>query len=534
VYNYASVSRVVANNDEGETKAVVTTVNAKLHFECLSESDAGFTFRMKPSNFFMEVTSDGVSEEDPLTGDEADQAYGLPVTFLLSHDGVISEVVADAEEEEETVSMKVAMIENIKTVADNTPSRLEATNLGQHFVHYDMMPTESGVEVVSSFTTQDVLFLRDEDTPADVVTINGNSFQTVSEGIMKSNTQYLFTMLTPQVDSNTEADENLLMYSDGQTSFELLEAIPSEESFDHLTRDVASVDFLSHSFYIDRVFTTTEVEEENIVGASATCPGGLTSCVNPGLNWWIGNSNCGLNLVASVAAGTNKGCKQETRDFLVGAYLNFDLYILGHKISGVDAYAEYGYIGGGAQRNCIHCSVFGAQIYHRAFPDLPCVEKTANLVNISKTASVGFKWWVFVLHVSFSVGVTLSFKTDWSYKICMTTGEASISLLPTAGARFFADAHASAVVAKAGVRLEASVTAGVDPTAYLSLGLCRVGVRSYCSVTPFGAKFYGYWQTRTIHHFKIKWSSKHTHTWWEWSKPIERKLLFDKYIQLWK
>jgi len=232
-----------------------------------------------------------------------------------------------------------------------------------------------------------------------------------------------------------------------------------------------------------------------------------------------------------MLAGTNKGCQADHRNFMIGAYFNLDVWVLNEKYSMVDAYAEYGYIGGVAQKNGIQFNAFGKNRYSQAFPDMPCVENTLNVLDIKPSKTFDYTVYVTILPITFSVGVTLGVKVTAPYHACIATSNASVGLMLVGSLSFFASAEASIMLAKGGIRLEAEVDQTLDPNAYLSISQCRIGFKATSTTSPFSAKFLGYVQTRDYWNW-LEWGEESQYIFWEWQSNGMTKELFNYYYEV--
>jgi hypothetical protein len=344
-----------------------------------------------------------------------------------------------------------------------------------------------------------------------------------------------YSFATSKEDNTNDYQQDVFLTAEGLTTLDLRivetanAPILTKDAAKSRSNDLPSIVFLSEEYYASRTIVPEE-EDDTAVYAPA-CPSGISLCKSYGLTYMAGNQSCGIQLTGSVLAGTNQGCKQPTRNLLAGAYLNLDLWILNNKYSMIEAYAEYGYINGGAQRNGVKVSVFGYSLYSKSFPSLPCTLNTINILNTKKTFAASFTVYVSVLPVTFSVGTTLSLTVTAPYKICLTTWDASISLKPVGTVQLFAAVEASILLAKGGIRLEASVTQTVDPTAYISIGQCRVGIKASSITSPFSAKFLGYVQTRDCSDW-CNWGKVYDYVFWKWQSNSITKQLFDYYYQV--
>jgi len=528
-YDYKTTASLDAANQAGTEKSQVFETTAILSFNCLSVTSEHFAFSMSASNVYISTQSDGQAKE---TGHDPalDAIFERPIYFKLTKAGQLIDIHADSEDEDDIVVAKVSMIESIRSATSKAGnSRVEIDTQGQHYVHYDVIPASNGFEVMSFYTSNDLIFMRDPNTDVRKLVMDSDGHQTVVQGIMKSNVQRITVSLAPSLDNDyPTSNTQLSTVGTATTTFISSSATPNPDS--RRRRHVQLVPFMSDAFYSSRPIPTEELISSS--SPNEDCPYGIELCLNPGFEWWCGDQRTGLQVKGSVVVGTNKGCSDPYRNIMVGAYFTLDIWVLSHQIKAIDAYVEYGYIAGAAQRNAIHVAIFNAQVYHKAFPELPCWDKTINLVNVTKDFSLPLSWQVYIITIQLSLGITLQAQVDLYWQICLTTWNAQIAIIPQGGVSAFADASASIQIAKGGLRLTATVHEKVDPNAYISLGLCRIGVKATSYMDPFHVQFIGYYQIRKW--LIGAWGPRKEKVFWEWSWGGHVQLLFDKYIELWK
>ncbi|KAK2959534.1 putative lipid transport family protein [Blattamonas nauphoetae] len=263
-------------------------------------------------------------------------------------------------------------------------------------------------------------------------------------------------------------------------------------------------------------------------GSAVTCPGSMSVCKGYQFSTNVGNKNFGFYISGKAIVGTSGKCgEQSGRDWVMGVYGDADIYVLKKKISALHLIAEYGYQYNTPFKNGIECKIFGVTVFSKNFPDAPCFQKVINIANVKKDYAFKFTIMVIVLPVTFSVGVSLEFKARAPYEVCLQNISAQISFEPTGAVSAFAEARASIILVRVGIRLQAGVSDTLKPTAYLDGGMCKIGIYADNIVTPLSAEFYGYAQFRKLKKWKFTWGDEKKLTFWKWSAKANTKRLFE-------
>ncbi|KAH7823568.1 putative lipid transport family protein [Monocercomonoides exilis] len=541
-YDFHSASRIEAMNSEQETRIQQFAMTCTANFMCMYAGAGEFLFEMTAKDVRISQNIDG--DYSVLTGEKSDleSVFARPIVFTLNEAGEISNVKASSEDSEEVVNVKATIVNSLRTHSsdESSSTQVELDTQGVHESHYEITDAEDETEISSYFSEKDFFYFRDPSLTEENITLSGEQTTRLSEGLVKDAMQSTYVSFTAPSDMEMDEAEisNIMMTSEGSTMLTLNKVATSNaepfaaanaaEAMKRNYQEMKPVSFLDESFYAHRPAKEAPLEK----GISKKdCPSGVDLCKSYELSYWVGNKSCGLELTGSVVAGTNKGCKKSTRNMLLGAYASLNLYVLNCKLSLADAYAEYGYVNGASQRNAVDISLFSHSIYHKPFPELPCFEKSFRIVNASKSFTAKYTVYVSVLPVTFQVGVKLSFEATAPYRICLQTWDASISLVPKATVDLFADVSASILLARGGIKLSAKMTEKLDPTAYLSIGQCRVGIKATSYTDPLTAQFMGHVQVRDCSDW-CNWGPDHTYVFWKWSAPTIKKKLFDFYYQV--
>ncbi|KAK2958112.1 putative lipid transport family protein [Blattamonas nauphoetae] len=262
-------------------------------------------------------------------------------------------------------------------------------------------------------------------------------------------------------------------------------------------------------------------------GSAVTCPGSMSVCKGYQFSTNVGNKNFGFYISGKAIVGTSGKCgEQSGRDWVIGVYGNADIYVLKKKISALDLVAEYGYQYNTPFKNAIDCKVFGKSVFSKKFPDAPCFQKVIDIANVKKDYGFKFTIVVIILPVTFQVGVSLEFRAKAPYEVCLQNISAQISFEPTGAVSAFAEARASIILVRAGIRLQAGVSDTLKPTAFVDGGKCKIGVYADNVVTALNADFYGYVQFRKLKWFKLKWGKERKVSFWKWSTSPKTSRLF--------
>jgi hypothetical protein len=276
---------------------------------------------------------------------------------------------------------------------------------------------------------------------------------------------------------------------------------------------------------------TPEKNEERL--DNLACPGNINLCKSFSLSKEVGSPDAGLRLELSAMAGVTKGCSDQKRSYMIGAYADVYILVVGKQISAVSAYAEYGQVEGNALKNGIGVSLFGNSVYSTSFPYLSCMTKTHNIAKFSQDFSISYTIVVYIVTINFNIGLTIGFTADLIFTLCLGELKANVSFVPHVTATLHGGAEVSIVVAKAGVEIAGTVGDYVDPGAYVDGSLCRIGFVMSNTVDPFTVSLSAYWMVREVK-WKgfipiISWGSKHSYTIWTQSWGGKTDKLIDIY-----
>jgi len=540
-YKYNSVVRTSAEQTSNADQSTLIDTSCVANFKVLMVSSAGAYIEMivnKVATTVSNVETTEKTQED----EETEEYYSNPIYFVHLNDGAIDKVAASDEDSEDLISFKVGIIYSLQTAVVKPSPDFEQVSVidpqGSHFEFFQASTENDVTTIQSYYTEKDFVAFADENASSEYLTIGSSSSrQIVGDRIVSSQGQ--MTAVLNHVASTSNEDEEdaitilslgaseLSGYAQGNTE-EVEFPYESVEEFMSNNIKYHEVESLNKETYRRRRPHPHKVTpEEEQLDTGYSCPAGLDVCRGFDQSWTAGNSNCGLRFSASAVAGVSKGCVQASRSYMAGAYADIDVLIVGFSIKAANAYAEYGQMYGSPLRNAIELKVFGVTIYKKTFPWIDCIDRSIDLINFSKDYSISYHVLVYIVDLKFSVGVTLGFSANLHYTACPQDLKASITLTPRASAKLHGGASASVAVARAGVEISGTIADYLDPTAYVDGNICRVGFYMYNNLEPVDVRLEGWYQTRTIKHWKITWGSKHTHTFWHHTWAAQRTKIID-------
>jgi hypothetical protein len=484
--------------------------------------------------------------EETQYDEDSEQYFSLPLYFTQLTDGSIEDVAADENEDPELIDMKVAVLYALRTTITSTSSsEYEQVNVidpqGSHYEYVRTTQEDGKIIVQSHYSGEDFIAFADEDLESDMLLLDGTHHrEIINDRIVYSSSTMNIMMNRAEMANNDEDSIALItsgsqelsnfMMGNSEDDFEY----DSVESFMNAKRRVKLVQKLKPSHYHRRTPKEKPVKiiDTELDGYTA-CPSGIDFCKGFDNSWNVGNNNAGLRFRVSATAGVKKGCTAASRSYMVGAYANIDVLILGRTVSAAEAYAEYGQVNGSPLRNGIELKVFGHSFYKKSFPNLDCISRSITLAKFSKDFSFSYTVVVYIVTIKFTVGITMGFSATLAWQVCPMDLKASITLTPSATATLHGGATASAGVARAGIEIRGTITDYLDPTAYVDGNLCRVGFSMYNNLTNTSVSLVGWWQIKTVKvkgiKISITWGSKHEHVFWKHNWPAVRSKILDVY-----
>lgn len=545
-YKYDSTVQTVANQEASETQNIEHHLTCFAKFKVLQISPDGAYLQMTIDNVISTV-GNGDDKEDGQYDEDSELSFAAPLFFKHKTNGIISDVVASTEDDEDTISMKTGILYGLQTaLTSGSGQQYDQVEVidpqGSHFEFFQTTVEGETIIVQSHYSQDEFIAFADEDADESNIILEANSFrEIVGERIVRSS-GITTVLLNKAQGFGNDADQaaiemtatgtaTLSSYAQGNDE-EVDFPFADVETFLNALHNLRRVPHLHPSFFYGRIPRGhREAIELDTLDTFKGCPGDIDFCKGFDNSWTVGNSNVGLRLSASANAGIKKGCKTDVRSYAVGAYANLDVLILGKTITAAAGYAEYGQVNGSPLRNGIELKLFGHVFYSKSFPWLDCIDRTIQLASFSKDFSFSYSILVYVVQIKFSVGISFTFRADLHYTVCPQQLKASCTLTPFGSATLHGGASASVAVAKAGVDIRGTISDYLDPTAYADGNICRVGFTMYNNLNPIEASLVGWWQTRTIkwHGLKTKitWGSKHEHVFWRHTWAGSRTKIVD-------
>jgi hypothetical protein len=459
--------------------------------------------------------------------------------FTQSSSGAITAVHAHQDDDEDVVTLKTAIVYALntpkyKTASDSMYSPVGIVDpVGLHVEYVRVTPHLNRIVVDSYYNEDDVDFFVDENMDEADVMLEGSSEKVLVEDRVTSSYSDLTVILNKaeNIVGSNDDDEDIVMTTMG-TSHLYGYAVannaevdfPFKNGFEHLESDgsLRRVPRFTREWYKgrqSRKFKMKSAPLEDGLDGFAGCPSEIDICRGFDNSWTVGNNNAGIRFSLSGTAGIKKGCKAEHRSYMAGAYAKADILVVGQSISAVDAFVEYGLVNGSPLKNAISLKLFGKSIYTQNIPNLDCTDKTIQLKKWDKSFSFGFTIVVYIVPITFSVGLDLNFDSYLQYTICPAGLKASLIYVPSLKVTLKGGASASIAVARAGIEIRGAIRDWLNPTIYVDGNTCQVGFTLYNNVDPIEVGLYAYYQLRTVKFKKliprIEWGKQHSLTIWK-------------------
>jgi hypothetical protein len=541
---YNSLVRTDAEQTGQEHQDMQFFTRCRANFEVQLVDTKGAFIKMVIDQVKTSITV-GTTKEDAQHDADSEKSYEYPLYFTHKTDGSIDDVIASDDDDAEMVKVKSSILFALSTnLASNSEEASQKSIVdpqGLHYEFYTRSAQNGNVVVESYFTDNDFVAFTDEKMTVEMVVVDGkNRREVAGNKVVTSQSSMNFVMNRQSSQGNgvdgeivfvTSGEQELSNLVQGVTLTDLAFPYKSIAEFLKKNPKMKYVPTLQRSYFEKRKPVKTVVDQAP--SFNFACPGDIDFCKGFEHSWDIGNANVGMRISVSAVAGVKTGCSSTSRSYLVGAYANLDIIVVGNTLPAVVAYAEYGQVGGVPSRNGIEILIFGYSLYKYPFPWINCIENTIPVVHLSKDFTFTYSTMVYVVKLDFSIGVTLGFDADIKYSLCPQDIKASITFVPTATAILHGGASASVAVARAGIEISGKVKDFVDPIAYIDGNICRVGFAMYNNLEPITAKLVGYFEIRTIKFNKlipkITWGPRHELVLWSHTWPGLKTKIIDIY-----
>jgi len=583
-YEYdSSVVTAATQSDQGE-QSTTFTLRCIAKFKVLLASTTGTYIQMVLTNVRSTITM-GEESEDGQHDDDSEKAFSNPIYFTHRPDGSIADVAAHEQDEEDVVNIKVGVLYALQTsLSQGSSQEYEQVAVidpqGSHYEYVSSVAEDDILTITSHFSNDDFIGFVDEEADESDLILDGTSYRQICGGrVLESSGFTVLQMNQPSYSDDEQSNEDESDPESDPESEPEPEPFPMDEpwpepedgpgepikdepvtittvgtmklggyvqgndeevDFPYATVDaflnavptLRRVPHLHPSWYAHRTGRQPrkEEEEEDELDMYSSCPGNINVCKGFDRSWSVGNSNVGLRLSASAVAGLRKGCSASVRSYIVGGKASINVLILGRSYTAASAIAEYGQVNGAAQRNKVELKVFGHVFYSKSFSNRKCAKTSIGLASFSKDFKFSYGVLVYVVHISFSVGIKFTLSANLVFTICPSSLKASASLVPKGTATLYGGATASVAVARAGVEIRGSITDYLDPTASVSGSSCKITFSLYNNVSPINAELVGWWQTRSVKMKgiipQVTWGKRHEHVFWKHSWGGARKQIF--------
>lgn len=517
-YNYHTSVDTTTGKDTESAHTTTLTVDVNATFTVLNSVSDGAYLALTLSNLKIEV----IDEETQTYGPEAalDEVFGEPLYFKFRKNGTITDVISSKKDTKELTNIKVAIAYALRT---NLQASLEADYetatvidpMGKHTEYTTVGRRGNSITVDTYYSDSDFVGFADHGVSEGEISVDSQSTHVIDgdrvTSVYSATTVILSKPATEQRSNDDEETEDVPITITGISTLsdytemdgEVAEnsEIVSVAKFLSQNKGYGFVPTLRDSFYVRSPFTSLE---KVVAGAStSSCPSACNLCKSTSGSYTGGNNNAGFKASASAVVGVEKGCKSAKRSYIVGAYATLNIILIGKTINAVDAYAEYGQLNGSAQRNAVHLSLFGYQLYHKALTGLDCRSKTINVFNSNKSASYTYSIPVYCVTIQLTASIKFNLKADVIFQICVNQFTASVTFKPSATVTLSGKASASVGIAKASAEVTGTITDYLDPKAYVDGNLCRVGFSAYNHLSSITVKLEAYFE---ILDWKKLWS----------------------------
>lgn len=509
-YHFHNSVETKTGVDDNVPYATTVTVDLNATFTVQNAVSDGVYVRMTLSNYMVTITDENGTET---IGPDAsiDEYLGKPLYFKLRKSGAITDVISSKEDTQEIVNMKLAVAFALRTnlEADLDADYQEATvidPMGKHTEYTTVGRRGNSITVETYFSDSDFIGFSDKEVQKGELSIDSQSTHVIDNDKVTTASATTTVVLCKSTtgDRDNEDDEEsvkdipititgtylLSEYTEMEDSVENDE-ITSIAKFLSQNRGYGTVASLRDSFYT----TSFSSLEKTVAGASTShCPSACNLCKSYSNGYTGGNKNLGFRASASAVVGVQSGCKAAKRSYIIGAYANVDIYIHGHTISALSAYAEYGQLNGSAQRNGLNAKLFGISVYDKKFDQLNCKSGSKSLYSNTKSHSFTYNIPVFCVTVQLTASVKFTLNASVSYKICPNQFNASATFKPSASVTLSGKASANAGIAKASLELSGTISDHLDPTAYVDGNKCRIGFKASNYLSSINIKLQAYFE----------------------------------------
>jgi len=248
-------------------------------------------------------------------------------------------------------------------------------------------------------------------------------------------------------------------------------------------------------------------------------------------NFKLGGSSINSKFDASLFAGTNFDCHEQTFNYEGLAQASTDFHIFGWSKQAFLAEAVYGKENGQIVGDQILVKVWDNVVYQKKLPSLDCKEHIQPITHVQKGISVSYTIWISIVPVTFSAGVDVAFELDWGWRVCDSDLSVMVELIPKVTFSVNGAAEIDLLIIRAGLELSGSINGQLRPQGYASGANCSIGIDLREVTQPMAINFdsfYTWRECKILWIFDCHWGNHNTHTWFKWSsKPIDN-VIFSK------
>eukprot|EP00770_Monocercomonoides_exilis_P004366 MONOS_4346.1-p1 / transcript=MONOS_4346.1 / gene=MONOS_4346 / organism=Monocercomonoides_exilis_PA203 / gene_product=unspecified product / transcript_product=unspecified product / location=Mono_scaffold00114:78942-80566(+) / protein_length=513 / sequence_SO=supercontig / SO=protein_coding / is_pseudo=false len=494
------------------------------------------------------VTGSDDSSSEAATGNEADEYFSYPVYFTHCVDGSITDVTTNEDDPEESSKMKVGILFGLRTSINSQSNGDYVMNtvidtVGQH-AEYTKTEFNGGRTIVSSYYSEDdFLHFADENMQSREIVVDGSNVRELDGTHLSKSTSVMKIVFNPmKKNDNGEGAGYTIISANGEQTlsgfqqgndenvdfpFETVEAfLAANPSLKPMTI-VSPEEYASRE--IKRDYAGRTQRNVKRPDDSEDCPTDTTCCKTFNVKWVVGDEDCGFVVDYGVFIAVLKGCSVLQRKYPFGTSMGIEVNVMseGEKTYASEMYFEYGQHRKGPYKQTLEISLFGEMLYNGLMPE-NC--GTTDVVTLKEyTKGIGFyRWiWIFVLQLKYQKVYTVKTSATVEYDLCLANVKTKFAYYPKFTYTAKAAHEASVGLARAGIELKGTIVDNWKPQFDSDIQTCTFNARLVHEQEPYQSSLVGWYQTRVIKGWSLKWGTKHTHTFWSHSKPGKTEVLHE-------
>ena len=245
----------------------------------------------------------------------------------------------------------------------------------------------------------------------------------------------------------------------------------------------------------------------------------------------IGGKTLGLSFTASYLVGTNLNCKNANFAYELTADVQASLNLFGQTQQAFDANFVYGQNGGTPLADAATLTAFEKPVWSQNLPvESYCKSETLPIGDVKKGVSVSHTVWVSIVPVEFTASADLDLGLSWDWSLCTNDLSASVGIAPSAALQLSGSTVVDLLVLRAGITLQGSLAAAVEPQAFVHGTACGAGVDATLNKPGDSGLLTGYSQFRKCKwiFFDCHWEEQKVHQFWSHQGAPSQSTIFNK------